>query len=48
MDALTLARAQFGFTCSFHYIFPPLSIGISVILVVMEGLYYFTKHTLYL
>jgi cytochrome d ubiquinol oxidase subunit I len=48
MDALTLARAQFGFTCAFHYIFPPLSIGISVILVVMEGLYYFTKQTLYL
>ncbi|HJT25549.1 MAG TPA: cytochrome ubiquinol oxidase subunit I, partial [bacterium] len=37
MDALTLARAQFGFTIAFHYIFPPLSIGLGLILVLMEG-----------
>ncbi len=48
MDALMLARAQFGFTIAFHYIFPPLSIGLGLILVLMEGLYLFTRKTLYL
>lgn len=48
MDALTLARAQFGFTLAFHYIFPPLSIGLGLILVLMEGFYYATRKKLYL
>ena len=48
MDALTLARAQFGFTIAFHYIFPPFSIGLGLILVFIEGFYFFTKKTLYL
>ncbi len=48
MDALTLARAQFGFTIAFHYIFPPLSIGLGLNLVLMESLYYFTRKKLYL
>lgn len=48
MDALVLARAQFGFTIAFHYIFPPLSIGLGLILVLMEGFYFFTRKPLYL
>jgi len=48
MDALMLARAQFGFTIAFHYLFPPFSIGLGLILVIMESLYYFTQKTLYL
>jgi len=48
MDALSLARAQFGFTIAFHYIFPPLSIGLGLILVIMEGLHFFTRKPLYL
>ncbi|HVM31525.1 MAG TPA: cytochrome ubiquinol oxidase subunit I [bacterium] len=48
MDVLTLSREQFGFTVAFHYIFPPLSIGLGLILVLMEGLYYFTQKALYL
>jgi cytochrome d ubiquinol oxidase subunit I len=48
MDALILARAQFGFTIAFHYIFPPLSIGLGLNLVIMEGFYYFTRKKLYL
>lgn len=39
MDAEILARIQFAFTIAFHYIYPPLSIGLGLILVVMEGLY---------
>ncbi|MDP5002133.1 MAG: cytochrome ubiquinol oxidase subunit I [Flavobacterium sp.] len=30
---------QFAFTIAFHYIYPPLSIGIGLIMVIMEGLY---------
>lgn len=47
MDAEILARLQFAFTIAFHYIYPPLSIGLGVIMVVMEGLYIKTKNPLY-
>lgn len=33
MDALILSRIQFGLTVAFHYLFPPLTIGLAVILV---------------
>lgn len=39
MDVEILARIQFAFTIAFHYIYPPLSIGIGLIMVLMEGLY---------
>lgn len=39
MDVEILARIQFAFTIAFHYIFPPLSIGIGLIMVIMEGMY---------
>ncbi len=48
MDALSLARAQFGLTIAFHYIFPPLSIGLSLILVILESTFFFSKKTLFL
>ncbi|MEI8190535.1 MAG: cytochrome ubiquinol oxidase subunit I, partial [candidate division NC10 bacterium] len=38
MDPVLLSRIQFGLTISFHYIYPPLSIGLGVILVFMEAL----------
>jgi len=47
MDALLLSRLQFAFTVAFHYIFPPLSIGLGVILVFMEGMYLRTKQRIY-
>lgn len=47
MDVLTLSRIQFGATIAFHYIFPPLSIGLGVQLVVMEGLWLKTKDPVY-
>lgn len=43
MDVELLSRLQFAFTIAFHYIYPPLSIGIAVILVIMEGMYLKTK-----
>ena len=39
MDVEILARIQFVVTIAFHYIYPPLSIGIGLIMVIMEGLY---------
>jgi len=47
MDTEILARLQFAFTIAFHYIYPPLSIGLGVILVIMEGTYLKTKNPLY-
>src|SRR5574337_295624 len=47
MDPLLLSRIQFGLTISFHYIYPPLSIGLGVILVLMEALYLKTGNKLY-
>lgn len=47
MDVLFLSRLQFAFTIGFHYIYPPLSIGIGVILVLVEGMYLKTNDELY-
>ena len=47
MDVLTLARIQFAFTVGFHYLFPPLSIGLGLILVLMEGCWLATKNPVY-
>lgn len=42
-----LARIQFAFTIAFHYIYPPLSIGLGVMLVIMEGAYMRTGKPIY-
>ncbi|MGE5432000.1 MAG: cytochrome ubiquinol oxidase subunit I [Syntrophomonadaceae bacterium] len=47
MDTALLARIQFAFTLAFHYIFPPMSIGLGLILVIMEGMYLKTKNKMY-
>src|SRR5678809_117275 len=47
LDALMLARIQFGFTISFHIIFPALTIGLASYLVVLEALWLRTKHQVY-
>lgn len=47
MTVLFLARLQFAFTIAFHYLYPPLSIGLGIILVIMEALYLKTKNPLY-
>src|ERR1700749_813916 len=47
MNVEILARVQFAFTIAFHYIYPPLSIGVGLILVIMEGLYLKTKTEVY-
>jgi len=47
-DALLLARLQFGFTVSFHFIFPAFSIGLASYLAVLEALWLKTGRALYL
>src|ERR1019366_7347215 len=47
MSVLTLSRFQFALTISFHYLYPPLSIGLGALLVAMEALWLRTKHPLY-
>lgn len=47
MSVEILARIQFAFTIAFHYIYPPLSIGLGVNMVIMEGLYLKTRKPLY-
>jgi cytochrome bd ubiquinol oxidase subunit I len=48
MDALLLSRMQFGVTIGFHYLFPPMSIGLALAMLTMEGIYLKTKSKLYL
>ncbi len=45
--SVLLSRIQFGLTVGFHYIFPPLNIGLGTLMVVMEGLYISTGRPVY-
>ncbi len=46
--ALLLARFQFAFTVSFHFIFPAFSIGLASYLMVLEGLWLRTGRDVYI
>ena len=39
MEVEILSRIQFAFTIAFHYIYPPLSIGIGLMMVIFESTY---------
>ncbi|OQM75665.1 cytochrome ubiquinol oxidase subunit I [Manganibacter manganicus] len=47
LTALELARIQFGFTISFHIIFPAITIGLASYLAVLEGLWLWKKDVVY-
>ena len=47
LTALELARIQFGFTISFHIIFPAITIGLASYLAVLEGLWLWKKDAIY-
>jgi len=47
LDILLLSRLQFAFTVMFHYIFPPLTIGLGALLVIMESTYLKTRDPQY-
>ena len=46
-EALLLARVQFAFTVSFHFIFPAFSIGLASFLMVLEGAWLRTGRGVY-
>jgi cytochrome d ubiquinol oxidase subunit I len=47
MDVVTLSRIQFSINSCFHYIYPPISIGLGLMLVIMEGMYLKTRDIKY-
>ena len=47
MDVVLLSRLQFAITVMFHYLFPPLTIGLGIMLVILEGMYLKTKNPQY-
>lgn len=47
-DAVLLARLQFAFTVTFHFIFPSFSIGLASYLAVLEGMWLWTGRPVYL
>jgi cytochrome d ubiquinol oxidase subunit I len=47
LTALELARIQFGFTVSFHIIFPAITIGLASYLAVLEGLWLWRRDPVY-
>jgi len=48
LTALELARIQFGFTITFHIIFPAITFGLAAFLAVLEGLWLWKKDSTYL
>jgi len=48
MDVLTLSRLQFASTAAFHFIFVPLTLGLSLLVAYMETRYVLTDNEMYL
>lgn len=46
-DPVLLSRIQFAITIGFHYLFPPLTIGLGLLMVIMEGLFLRTGNRQY-
>lgn len=47
LDVVWLSRLQFALTVMFHYLFPPLTIGMGVVLVYLEAMYLKTREPIY-
>ena len=48
MDVVALSRLQFAVTSMFHFIFVPLTLGLSIMVAIMETRYVRTGNELYL
>ncbi|WP_432738851.1 cytochrome ubiquinol oxidase subunit I [Maridesulfovibrio sp. FT414] len=48
MDVLMLSRLQFAMATMFHFIFVPLTLGLSILVAIMETMYVRTKKDIYL
>jgi cytochrome d ubiquinol oxidase subunit I len=47
MDVVQLSRMQFGLTALYHFLFVPLTIGMSMLLGIMETIYVMTNKTIW-
>jgi cytochrome d ubiquinol oxidase subunit I len=47
MDVVLLARAQFALTVMFHFLFPPITMGLSLLIAIFETLRWRTGNDLY-
>jgi cytochrome d ubiquinol oxidase subunit I len=47
MDVVALSRLQFGLTAMYHFLFMPLTLGLSVLLAIMESVYVMTGRTIW-
>ena len=47
MDVVELSRLQFGLTALYHFLFVPLTLGLSVILAIMESIFVTTGRTIW-
>ncbi len=48
LDVVVLSRIQFALTIMFHYLFPPLTIGLGIIIAYLEGMSLWKKDRSYL
>ncbi|HMU85724.1 MAG TPA: cytochrome ubiquinol oxidase subunit I, partial [Leptospiraceae bacterium] len=46
-DALLIARLQFAFTITFHYLFPQLTMGLALLILVQKAMFMFTRQLSY-
>lgn len=47
LDVVTLSRLQFALTALYHFLFVPLTLGLSMILVIMESVYVMTSREIW-
>src|ERR1700683_4268928 len=47
MDVVELSRLQFGLTAMYHFLFVPLTLGLSILLAIMESIYVTTGRTIW-
>src|SRR3954466_4529766 len=47
LDVVLLSRLQFALTIMFHYLFPPLTIGMGVVIAYLEGMYLWKREAIY-
>ena len=42
LDVVALSRLQFALTAMYHFLFVPLTLGLSVLIAIMESVYVMT------
>jgi cytochrome d ubiquinol oxidase subunit I len=47
LDVVEVSRLQFAITALYHFLFVPLTLGLSWILVIMESIYVMTGKQIY-